>query len=335
MHPGANGPPIPNGGNNNYDRVVCFDAPVAMDTGLYVFPEKTLSQLRADMMVRLGYAAMLANPPPGMKEELNSYLQDAQEQMYYRYSVMRTERWWAWQLQPGQRFYDTPIDCTKALNFRKITWAGIADNGGRALQLWKATTAYTAGQYVLPLVHGEFEYEVTVAGTTGAAEPAWPTTIGATVVDGTVTFTARAASSATWYPIFQGINPLDYGCDTPGYPTNFELREYIEVWPPPDKPLVLWLKGHMGLKRFTEDSDVPTIDTEVVFLFALAMAKAHRGQPDANNYASMATRMVNNMVAASHGVQRYIPRPSTAGMKYPYSGDGYGPLWPMPIATFR
>lgn len=335
---GLNGPAILNGGNNNYDRAVCFDAPVEFDTGLYAFPTKTLAQLREEMMVRMGYAAMLANPPPGMKEELNSYLQTAQEQLYLDYDCMRTERWWAWQLEPGRRIYDTPIDCTKALNFRKITWAGIADNGGTAMQLFAINTAYSLGQFILPTTYNSFVFEVTTAGTTAATEPAWPTTLGATVVSGTVTFTAREPHESTWYPIKQGINPLNYGEPSQdGLPYCFELREFIEIWPAPDKPMVLWIKGHLGLRRFVDDTDVTTIDATPLFLTALANAKDDRGQPGASKYANAAAGMIRNMVAGSHGITRYHPRPSRAGMKWwagYYDCDDYGP-WPQPRATWR
>lgn len=327
----SNGPAVVNGITNSYDRAVCFDAPVAMDTGLYVHPEKTLAQLRTDQMVRLGFAAMTANPPPGMSLLLNSFLQDAQEQLYVRYDCLRTERWWGWQLQPGRRFYDTPIDCTKALNFRKISYAAISDNGGRALQTWTASTALAAGVFVLPTIQGDYEYEVTTAGTTAATEPVWPTTSGSTVINGSVTFTARAAASETWRPITQGINPLDFGSPSPGWPTHFELREYLEVWPTPKTVQVLWIKGHLGLKRFTEDTDVPTIDTHPLFLFALANAKAHYRQPDANNYAQMSSRMLSELVASSHGLKRYHPRPSMLGSKYG-NDDCH---WPLPRATWR
>lgn len=41
-------------------------------------------------------------------------------------------------------------------------------------------------------------FEATVAGVTGTAEPVWPTAIAGTVVDGTVTWTAHAATRVTW-----------------------------------------------------------------------------------------------------------------------------------------
>lgn len=330
----SNGPAVINGFANNFDRAICFDAPVALDTGLYVFPERTLITLCNDMMIRLGFAAMVASPPPGMITLLKSFLQDAQEQLYVRYDVLRTERWWAWQLSAGKRFYDTPLDCTKALNFRKITFAAIADNGGRALQAWDDLAVVALGVFFMPTTKNGFEYEVTTAGTTGATEPTWPVTAGATVVSGSATFTARVSANETWTPITQGINPLGFGSPSPGFPTNFELREYIEVWPAPKSTVVLWLRGHLGLKRFTEDTDVPTIDHHPLFLFALANAKAHYGHPDANNYAQMASRMLTEYVAASHGLHRYHPTPSRLGLKdYPGTYDDCA--YPLPRATWR
>lgn len=332
MHPGSNAAPIVNGGANNYDRAVCFDAPVAMDTGLFADPtEKTLAQLRSDLMIRMGYAAMLASPPPGMTEECNSYLQDAQEQLYERYSALRTERWWAWQMQPGARFYDVPVDCTKYLSFRKVTWAAAADNGGRALRAWMPSTAYALGEYLMSPTGLDLEYEVTVAGTTATTQPVWPTVAGGSVVNGTVTLVARRRKMVTWLPLMQGINPLDYGSPGQGTPTHFELTDRIEVWPAPSRPMVLWLKGHMGIKRFTQDTDTPTIDSRAVFLFALANFKAHKGHADAGNYAQMATRLIMGYTAGSHGVRRYLPRPSTLGMKL---GGDQIPM-PLPRATWR
>lgn len=57
--------------------------------------------------------------------------------------------------------------------------------------VWVALTAYSLGVFRRPTVANGFRYEVTTAGTTAAGQPTWPTTIGATVVDGTVTWTCR------------------------------------------------------------------------------------------------------------------------------------------------
>lgn len=54
---------------------------------------------------------------------------------------------------------------------------------------WVTLTAYTTSKYVTPVTANGFYFKCTVAGTTAASEPTWATTIGTTVVDGTVTWT--------------------------------------------------------------------------------------------------------------------------------------------------
>lgn len=51
------------------------------------------------------------------------------------------------------------------------------------------STAYTLGQIVEPATPNTYMYECTTAGTSGGSIPTWPTGIGSTVVDGTVTWT--------------------------------------------------------------------------------------------------------------------------------------------------
>lgn len=53
---------------------------------------------------------------------------------------------------------------------------------------WAATTAYSLADVRIPTTPNGFQYRVTVAGTSAGSEPTWPTTLGGTVVDGTVTW---------------------------------------------------------------------------------------------------------------------------------------------------
>lgn len=54
--------------------------------------------------------------------------------------------------------------------------------------IWLASTARTVGAMVRPTTPTAYIYRCTVAGTSAAGEPTWPTTAGSTVVDGGVTW---------------------------------------------------------------------------------------------------------------------------------------------------
>jgi hypothetical protein len=56
---------------------------------------------------------------------------------------------------------------------------------------WSNGVVKALGDAVRPTARNGYTYECTTAGTTGSTEPTWPTTVGATVTDGTVTWTCR------------------------------------------------------------------------------------------------------------------------------------------------
>ena len=61
------------------------------------------------------------------------------------------------------------------------------------LPVWASGTAYGVAA-VKPTTPNGYYYFASVPGTSGSSEPAWPTSTGATVVDGTVTWTAQPVS---------------------------------------------------------------------------------------------------------------------------------------------
>ena len=54
---------------------------------------------------------------------------------------------------------------------------------------WVADTAYSLGDTVIPTSANDVEYKCTSAGTSDSSEPTWPTEVGETVVDNSVTWT--------------------------------------------------------------------------------------------------------------------------------------------------
>jgi hypothetical protein len=87
---------------------------------------------------------------------------------------------------------------------------------------WTATTALDVGDRVEPSAGmGGWVYTVTVAGTTGASEPTWPTTYGDDLVDGSVTYITEYAPrsgavvyldispvSPTWRTLYEWMNGI-------------------------------------------------------------------------------------------------------------------------------
>lgn len=70
---------------------------------------------------------------------------------------------------------------------------------------WERGMQYTVASRVRPNRANGFEYECTVAGQSAHKEPIWPTTIGQTRIDGSITWTCRAVSSASLRTTIVGV----------------------------------------------------------------------------------------------------------------------------------
>lgn len=95
------------------------------------YPRTTLGALRNRLATRLGFATQVAMGvlPPGMSELLDDFIRNAQEMLYRRYAVFRMERFYAWDMEPGVRFYDFGANadaCPKRMDPRMVTWVGIS-----------------------------------------------------------------------------------------------------------------------------------------------------------------------------------------------------------------
>jgi hypothetical protein len=77
----------------------------------------------------------------------------------------------------------------------ELQWFNLCAN------FWRANEQYGAAEYVRPNVATGFAYQASGAGTSGAREPRWPTTLALTVVDGSITWTCTTASA-------NGLNAL-------------------------------------------------------------------------------------------------------------------------------
>lgn len=135
-----------------------------------------------------------------------------------------------------------------ARNTFELTWIGdgagpgpsgeycIVDDGNSFLQngdfnyegknpvTWIASTAYSTSNHIFPITKNGFIYECTIGGTSDVAEPIWPVTPGATVVDGDVTWECvNLAVVIGWEP---ASSPDELG--TIKYATG-EVETYISA----------------------------------------------------------------------------------------------------------
>jgi hypothetical protein len=201
--------------------------------------------------------------PPDAPGVVARAITSAQTQLYHRYAILRTEKWFSWETVVGQRFYDVPKISGGSLDFRRISWVGYADEQG------------------------------------------------------------------SWLPLHSGIRPEYFTDDQQGPPDCYELRETLEIWPEPDSTeYTIWIKGHLGLASFENDTDVTTLDPEPITLMALGTVKNHYKHPDASAIFKQLEVHIGNLNAGTFGLKRFIPNAPPA-----YAGDPC-PVLPMPRVTF-
>lgn len=112
----------------------------------------------------------------------------------------------------------------------------------------------------------------------------------------------------TWMPLVNGIKPTFYtSLSQQGLPAFYEIRQCLEIFPAPSSSgYSVAIKGHFGLQPFEADGDQTTIDSELVFLWALANALDYYQKPSEAIW-QQAQRYLGQLVAGTHGSRRYIP----------------------------
>lgn len=124
---------------------------------------------------------------------------------------------------------------------RNLAWGGtgILNSWNGRCRTWIANNnSFAPGSWALPTVSNGRKYRAEgtpgISQSTGATEPVWPTTVDATVVDGTVTWTCKLADNKDvngyiYQPGDSGYDPRSYISTLLAAITDAKSRGF-EVW---------------------------------------------------------------------------------------------------------
>lgn len=105
-----------------------------------------------------------------------------------------------------------------------------------------------------------------------------------------------------WRELGEGIRTEDWNTmDTLSFPSRYERYAQILMYPKADQVYTVRIWYVKDLGPFSEDSDRCTLDDEMVFLHALANAKAHYRHPDSQTYQGQLNTMLASIRSQSFG----------------------------------
>ncbi len=105
----------------------------------------------------------------------------------------------------------------------------------------------------------------------------------------------------------QGITePMRCDDITPTVPERYDILDgQIELWPTPDDAYRMVVIYRSGLTRFTQPADHACVPSRLVFLYALASAKAHYQHPDAQTAGNIFQQALRIERQKQHENKRY------------------------------
>ncbi len=123
--------------------------------------------------------------------------------------------------------------------------------------------------------------------------------------------------SSTWIPINEGISADMWDTmDTTSVPSAYERYNQILFYPKNNTLRTVRVWGIVNLGRFTQDADFASINSDLVFLHALAHAKAHYGKSDAAVYLTQFTALMNQLKGKQIGSNGVFSRGQPSDDRY-------------------
>jgi len=299
---------------------------------------RTLVDIRTSMLYLLGYGAQVASPPPGVAATINEFINQAQQALFRRLEMDKGAA-------SAPAFMSADSDATALDGFAVQTLALAMYCAHKGKPEAKAyfeqhekfindTAARRPPGLVAQLNAFLLDAQLTIVrrfpGMRTERWFSWALTQGERFYALPSNYEQTNAPTSTkqldpygvdevWVErgtvrnrMTQGIPSRAIAQTVTGWPSHYEIHQSIELWPAP-AATEGWLriKGSFKPTAFTADSDLPTVDDQAVYLLALANAKAHYKQPDAQLITSQFEVHLQNLVAGTHGTRRYLPGDDT------------------------
>lgn len=117
-----------------------------------------------------------------------------------------------------------------------------------------------------------------------------------------------------WQQLVEGISLAERSVELSSWPLKYYRRDQFELWPVPNTQYRMRIDYVRTLGDFTDSNDRCSLPDPEVFLLALANAKAHYRQPDADRYQQQADALLARLRQAHRGQSVWEKAtPSTAG----------------------
>lgn len=109
-----------------------------------------------------------------------------------------------------------------------------------------------------------------------------------------------------YIPLKEGIEPHHRSNNSGSVPARYERRDQIELFPIPlTNEYTLRFEYIKTLSTLIVNSDRTSLPSEIVYLHALANAKAHYRQPDSETYATQLDALMNKLKAKHRSTKVY------------------------------
>lgn len=105
-----------------------------------------------------------------------------------------------------------------------------------------------------------------------------------------------------YYPLEEGISFSDRSSSAANVPKKYERRDQIELWPVPlSNAYTIRTEFLRVLAPLVSNSDRVSVPSQLVYLHALASAKAHYRQPDSTVYSGQLDALLAKIKARNRG----------------------------------